>query len=127
MGMKTTIKTEVVDSAKLAQFRTLITSFMCDSSTNSKTYAELVAIFEKCQPKFTSKNDPSNDLRILRFQDDMQNGTWAGDVVITVDIYLNIVTDGIHRGVAYLRCIKSGANESKLPTVLIHYKDMFSD
>ena len=125
--MKTAIKTEKLGAAGLAQMRTLITSFMCDSSTNSKTYAELVAIFKKCRPKFTPANDPSNDLRILQFQEDMQNGAWTGDILITADIHSDIVTDGIHRGVAYLRCIENGVSETKLPAVVVQYKDMFSD
>jgi|APSaa5957512622_1039677.scaffolds.fasta_scaffold103426_2 hypothetical protein len=57
------------------------------------------------------KEDPSNDLRIDDFVKEMKNGCWSEDN--------EIVTDGIHRGIAYLKCVKIGVTDDRLPKILV--------
>jgi len=96
---------------------TLITNFMCDSSASNKTFDELVNIFEDCKDKFTPETDPSDDLRILKFVEDMKNGQWTDSILIHSDN--GEVKDGVHRGISYLICINDGVSKSNLPEVLI--------
>ncbi len=118
---------KVINAQDFRDYETLITSFMCDSSTNMKTYSDLVVIFEKCYKKFTGKSDGSNDLRILDFETSMKEKTWDGDIVLTQDSSTSLITDGIHRGIAYLRCLDSGFSEQSLPRLVIINKDVFDD
>lgn len=114
-------------ASDLSKFKTLIGAFMCDPSTNIKSLADLATIFEKCYLKFNEHNDQLNHLRILGFQSDIQEGNWRGDIIISVDKDSGIVTDGIHRSIAYFRCIKNNISKDKLPSIVIRYIDAFSD
>ncbi len=114
---------KVLNANDLRGYRTLITNFMCDGTANMKTYANLATIFEKCHKHFT--NDPSNDLRILEFEKAMKAGAWTEDIVLTQDSATQIVTDGIHRGIAYLRCVNAGLDEKSLPRLVVVTKDVF--
>lgn len=97
---------------------TLIKNFMCDSSTNNKTFGDLVKIFGDCKDKFTPETDSSNDLRILKFVDDMKNSKWTDSIRIHSEN--GEVKDGVHRGIAYLICINEGVSKKKLPEVFIN-------
>ena len=104
-----------IDSRKLSNLVTLITEFMLDRTKNYKTFSELVVIFENCYQQMNG--DPSSDKRILKFSDDMESGNWEGDIKITVKNGMAI--DGIHRGIAYLTCIKKKVPESNLPKIIV--------
>jgi hypothetical protein len=87
---------------------------MSDRSTFRKTYGQLLTIFEASY--LNMETDPSNDLRILKCCVDMELGHWQSDIVVLRKE--GIAIDGIHRGVAYLRCVKKGIAESALPRVM---------
>jgi hypothetical protein len=112
-----------ITHTELRTCRTLITNFMCDKSSTMKSYAELVNIFDNCYESF--ENDPSNDLRILEFEAAMRTNSWAVDVVLTQDKETQIITDGIHRGIAYLRCVNSGVDTESLPRTVVRREDIF--
>ncbi len=97
---------------------TLITNFMCDESRNLKTFGELVEIFEKCYKATSTQNDHSKDLRILDYEKAMNQGKWKEPIILIKDSRHNTIVDGIHRGVAYLRCIKKNI-QNQLPDVYL--------
>ena len=45
----------------------------------------------------------------------MEGKKWEGPIVITLDDQGEMVIDGIHRGIAYIRCIRSGMKVEELP------------
>jgi len=102
---------------ELGNFLTLITNFMCERTLENKTFNELVTIFTKCYKGYS--NDYSNDLRILDYEKSMNEGRWDGPIILTRSQHNGIIDDGIHRGIAYLRCVNSKVNEEKLPRVYI--------
>jgi hypothetical protein len=114
-----------IQSDELGALTTLITSFMCDRSTNLKMYLQLVEIFERCYRSYSANNDESEDLRILIFEDHMRKGLWRGDILLKADIKTGLVTDGIHRGIAYLRCLAGGVEPEKLPAILLMYHHLY--
>lgn len=95
---------------------TFITNFICDKSMNFKTFEELVIIFEKCYKTLSPNDDPSNDLRILEFEKKMNLGQWSKPVILIKDSHNQRIIDGIHRGVAYLRCVNNN-NSERLPDI----------
>lgn len=95
---------------------TFMTTFMVDVTTNRKTLQELLAIFEACSPTYSP--DPSNDLRTLGFIQDMKNCSWTDDIELILNPKGEII-DGIHRGIAYLKCVKDGVSETSLPAVYL--------
>jgi hypothetical protein len=103
-----------LSAQQLSESMTFIREFMLDRSRHTKTFRQLVTIFDSCVAKMA--NDSSNDLRILRFTSDMEAHQWTADIVITRTN--GIVTDGIHRGVAYLRSLDKTGSEQALPKVL---------
>lgn len=96
---------------------TLITNFMCNASKNNKTFNELLETFKKCYKDFSPENDLSNDLRILDFEKDMMSNKWSGLIILLKDNNTNFIIDGVHRGIAYLLCIKKGIKKEDLPEV----------
>ena len=106
---------KLINGIELSSIETFITNFMLDDSRHNKTYAELLDIFELSYKGM--EVDPSNDLRILLYSEDMENGKWTKDIIIRIKN--GLVDDGIHRGVAYLRCINKGVSESVLPKVFL--------
>lgn len=104
-----------VSALQLVGVETLITKFMLNRTTHRKTFGQLLDIFESSHEKM--KSDPSNDLRVLQFSHDMEKQKWHDDIVVTCN--QGIAIDGIHRGVAYLRCVRRGVLESDLPKVLV--------
>ena len=107
-----------INAIILSSRKTLITTFMCDGSKKNKTFAELVDIFHKCKDKFASETDPSDDLRVLTFIEDMKSEEWLEPIqLLSKD---GMVLDGVHRGIAYLIFIQDGVSKEKLPDVLIN-------
>jgi hypothetical protein len=86
---------------------------MADRSSHRKTFGDLVGIYKSCRESYES--DPSNDRRIDEFFEDMKNGNWDGSVVITYSERNGYVTDGVHRGVAYLLAREAGLHPRDLP------------
>jgi len=89
---------------------------MGDLSTHEKEYSELVDIFERDYQHI--KPDPNNDLRSLRYTEDMKTGNWTGGYII-ITLRDQRAVDGIYRGIAYLRCINQGVPEKKLPRIFL--------
>jgi hypothetical protein len=88
---------------------------MCEKSADIKRYADLVEIYDRCHESW--HDDPSDDLRIDKFVEDMKAGSWTGSIVIRFDG--TVVVDGIHRGIAYLKCVNDGLNPSNLPPIQV--------
>src|SRR3989338_8994304 len=105
-----------IDAVELSRTKTLITNFMLETSSNFKTFLELVMIFENNYQQIV--DDRSDDLRILRFTEDMANWNWNGDIIIQSQN--GIAIDGVHRGIAFLRCVNlKEIPENKLPYVYV--------
>ena len=102
-----------INAQQLAETKTFITTFMLDRSSNLKTFGELTDIFETSYTQMSA--DPSSDLRILKFSDDMERGNWTDDIVVT--IRNGLAKAAIHRGIAFLRCVRKGVQEKNLPKV----------
>lgn len=102
---------------------TFITGFMCDSSMSYKTYEELLATYHACKD-WWAPHDESDDLRIVPYVADMKDGKWRDpSIVIRLGIWEGqvLVRDGIHRGVAYLDCLKEGVSPQNLPPLYLGY------
>jgi len=97
---------------------TIMTGFMHEPTKNFKTFTELVDIFARDQEAVASEGDPSNDLRVLGFTSAMMAGHWERPIVFRRDDG-GRVGDGVHRGIAYLRCIDDGAKPPLLPPLLL--------
>ncbi len=104
-----------ISSHKFENLLTLIKEFMIDRSTNNKTFKELLNIYCSCCKTFNP--DLSNDLRINKYVDDMKNNKWSYNIILTIEN--NLVNDGVHRGIAYLKCIKEGVSEKDLPKIYL--------
>jgi hypothetical protein len=65
--------------------------------------------------------DQADDLRVVRFIDDMTDNKWKADVVMRIGVFDGIVLaiDGIHRGIAYLTCIERGIGPDRLPALRV--------
>ncbi len=101
----------------LANSVSLITTFMRDDTKHLKTFEELQNIFDNSYKNFDP--DPANDLRILNYERDMESKNWNEPIILMRDVRLNIIVDGIHRGIAYLRCVSKGINRAELPDVYV--------
>jgi hypothetical protein len=102
----------------LAVSPTMMSGFMGGASTHFETFAELVAIFERRQDSIRDRGDPSKDLKVLCYEAAMIAGEWRGAIVFRRDSE-GLICDGIHRGIAYLRCVDAGAELRKLPELLL--------
>jgi hypothetical protein len=112
-----------LSSGDVGQLVTLITGFMCDRSTSYKTYRQLLAIYHSCKATW-GPHDVSNDLRIAGYVIDMKYGTWRDEKIVLVLGVWNdrvLVTDGIHRGIAYLACLDDGMEPQDLPALYLGY------
>ena len=93
---------------------------MLDRSGNEKTFKELINIFNESSIKMTASEDLSNDFRIFDFVNDMGSGKWRGPVPLKVDEGMRVI-DGIHRGIAYLKCVEKGIDKESLPIIqMVH-------
>jgi len=104
-----------INSHELENLVTLIKEFMIDRSSNNKNFKELLAIYESCYLNFYP--DLSKDLRINTYVQDMKNKKWNQEII--PEMKNGQITDGIHRGIAYLKCIKEGIYEKELPEVYL--------
>lgn len=105
-----------ISAEELAKSRTWITDFIFDKTKNEKTFGELEIIFESCLDRLTPELDgTNNDLRILQLQEKIGSGKWVGWIELERNRLTGNIEEGIHRGIAYLRCIKSGIEASSLP------------
>jgi hypothetical protein len=102
----------------LAVSETIMTGFMCEPTKTFKTFAELIEIFSRDQATVAGKGDPSHDLRVIGFASAMLAGEWECPIVFRRDDDGRI-GDGVHRGIAYLRCIGDQAELSQLPPLLL--------
>jgi hypothetical protein len=109
---------ETLTAEALAGLHTIITGFMQETTENFKTFAELVAIFARDEQALARDGDGSNDLCVLPYEADMRAGEWQGPIIL-LRHESGLVGDGIHRGIAYLRCIEDGINPTRLPPVLL--------
>ena len=91
---------------------------MIDRSLTTKTFGELLRIFNAALEQMTPSQDKSNDFRISGFVDEMSKGNWKGDIIFEGNSKLEI-QDGIHRGTAYLKCVENGISEKDLPKLIV--------
>jgi len=108
-------KMKQVNANEIKKMNTLIKEFMTDRSNNNKTFKQLLKIFNSCYKKFSP--DPSNDLRILKYSRDMRNNKWRNS--ITLVIQNDQVIDGVHRGIAFLKCLEDDCREKDLPKIYL--------
>lgn len=95
-----------------------MTGFMGDPGTTFKTFIELGEIFAHRRETLAREGDPSNDLRVLPYAASMIARQWESPIVFRRDDDGRI-GDGIHRGIAYLRCLREGLEPSRLPQLLL--------
>ncbi len=107
--------TNKIKTIKLEKMPTLIKEFMVDRTPRNKNFGQLLKIFNSCYKSFSP--DPSNDLRILKYVEDMKSGEWNDLIIITFQNGQAI--DGVHRGIAYLKCVKEGSKEDTLPQIYL--------
>lgn len=117
------MQAEEIGADSLPARRTMITGFMCELTEHEKTYTELLEIFARDQEILAEQGDPSNDLRVIPYEADMLAANWADPIVFVEDQHGRIV-DGIHRGIAYLRCIQAGMAPKALPRLLLARVDL---
>jgi hypothetical protein len=109
---------------QLARSWTIMTDFLCDQDLGFKTFAQLVPIFARDREALERDGDPSNDLRTLGYEGNMMRGEWKGPIVFLRDDG-GLIGDGIHRGIAYLRCIANGAEPARLPQLHLGPPDSY--
>lgn len=97
---------------------TIMTGFMGEPTPTFKTFGELVEIFGRRHRTIAQEGDGSDDLRVLRFEQAMQARQWEGAIVFPRDDD-GLIGGGIHRGIAYLRCLDTGIPMSNLPPLLL--------
>ena len=108
---------------EIKKMETCITTFMTDRNEKPKKIGELLEIFNNCHKDYSP--DHSNDLRIIKYTEDMSNDNWTGNIILTSQN--RKITDGIHRGIAWLRCIDGGINKDKLPKLIIESNNSVLD
>jgi len=87
--------------------------------TNHKTLGQLRAIYRERSKVLRTAEDRADDLRIERYIEDMAGSRWTSDVVMRIGVFdgVQLVIDGIHRGIAYLTCIERGISPDRLPAL----------
>jgi hypothetical protein len=107
--------------SELGGTRTVFSSFMGQHGAGFKTVAELVGIYRERSPALWTAGEPSEHLRVERFMRDMASASWQDGVVVRVGVYDDAVLliDGIHRSIAYLRCIQRGIGADRLPALQV--------
>ncbi len=113
--MQNQIPKKTIKANELRELITLIREFMVDSSGYNKSFEQLLEIFNSCYKSFSL--DPSDDLRILKYVEDMKSGKWNSPIILTFQA--GQVIDGVHRGIAYLKCVKEGSGENYLPQIYL--------
>jgi hypothetical protein len=122
-SMKTTAMTEMAQALmveltplELPSLMTFIRDFMCENSNDLKTLDQLASIFVACIGSGWV-NNPANDLRIADYEDEMNAGRWSEPVVL--ERSAGLITDGIHRGVAFTLCLREPTSVLALPSVYL--------
>jgi hypothetical protein len=108
-----------ISPEELTTTKTWIREFIFDRSGNEKTFGELAIIFGESLNKLTPELDESDDLRILELQKKMADGNWLGAIELERNALTGNIHEGIHRGIAFLRCYQSGISADKLPKVYL--------
>lgn len=105
----------------LADSPTLFASFMGAEASGYKTVGELLDIYRARTRGAGSFDDRDDDLRVDRFMADMAREEWSSDVVIRIGVFdeQQLVIDGIHRGIAYLGCVRDGIRPERLPALRV--------
>lgn len=108
-----------LSAEELAATPTLFESFMGYVDTNHKTLGQLRAIYRERSKALRVAEDRADDLRIERYIEDMASSRWTSDVVMRIGVFdgVQLVIDGIHRGIAYLACIERGISPDRLPAL----------
>jgi hypothetical protein len=108
-----------LSAEELATTPTLFDSFMGYVDTNYKTLGQLRAIYRERSKALRAAEDRADDLRIERYIEDMASNRWTSDVVMRIGVFdgVQLVIDGIHRGIAYLACIERGISPDRLPAL----------
>lgn len=104
-----------IDAQILSSTKTFITNFMCDSSMSKKTFSQLLNIFDHCIERQQYGDPGANDLKSICYYQDMKDKKWMQPIPLR--IVNGEVQDGIHRGIAYLKCIQDGISEAELPDI----------
>lgn len=86
-------QTKRVKAKEFKGFVTLIREFMDDRSSDNKNFEQILEIFDSCYKTFSP--DLSDDLRILKYSEDMKNGKWNSAIMLTFQN--NQVVDGVQR------------------------------
>jgi hypothetical protein len=104
---------------QLAGAPTVFATFMGERGTSFKTVDELLAIYRTRSGALRDAEDECDDLRVGRFMHDMAGDRWEDDVVMQIGVFDDTVLliDGIHRGMAYLACIRQGIGADRLPAL----------
>ena len=108
-----------MSAQELAQKPTLFESFMGHVDRGQKTFAQLLDIYSERSRTMDPAEDRGDDLRVERFVRDMATARWRSDVVIRIGVFDGgeLAIDGIHRGLAYLACIRAGIAPERLPAL----------
>ena len=103
--------------SELAETPTLFASFMGAGGSDYQTLGQLRAIFRERAGTLATADDRDDDLRVLRFAEDMASERWTDELVMRIGVFDDTVLliDGIHRGIAYLTCIEDGISRDRLP------------
>jgi hypothetical protein len=112
---------EPLSAKELADSPTLFASFMGHMDRSYKTVGQLLAIYRQRSKTLHAGEDRANDLRVERFMDDMASNRWDAEVVMRIGVFDGtvLVIDGIHRGIAYLGCVKDGISAERLPALCV--------
>jgi hypothetical protein len=112
---------EPVSPQELAGTQTLFASFMGYMGRGYKTFGQLLEIYRDRSGTLVAGEDRANDLRVDRFMEEMASDRWRGDVVLRIGVFDGtvLVIDGIHRGIAYLGCIREGVSPARLPALRV--------
>lgn len=106
---------------QLADTPTLFASFMGEEGSGYQTVGQLRAIYRERSGTLVAAEDRDDNLRVERFAHDMASASWNADVVVRIGVFDGtvLVIDGIHRGIAYLRCIEEGISSDRLPALRV--------
>ena len=111
-----------LSAQELAATPTLFASFMGHVGGGHKTFGQLLAIYRRRSRTLDPGEDRANDLRVERFIAQMASSRWDSDVVLRIGVFdgATLVIDGIHRGIAYLACVKDGIRPERLPALHVN-------
>ncbi|HEX4189213.1 MAG TPA: hypothetical protein VHY83_15070 [Solirubrobacteraceae bacterium] len=111
-----------LSARELADTPTLFASFMGHAGGRHRTFEQLLDIYRRRSRTLHPAQDSANDLRVERFVEQMASSRWESDVVLRIGVFdgATLVIDGIHRGIAYLACVKDGIAPERLPALHVN-------